>query len=198
MALIAYEEAIALLAEEERGEGWLPYCERRGIFQLPTAEWAGALAAKLVPLGAERILEVGAGGGALGRALIERGIAATLTDPAGSGDVERLSVREALGKHRPDLVLSCWLPFDLGAEKIILADPGVRWYLALVQTGPGFAGPEGFLGDPAWSAERVGAADRWSVSRADFLDGVDRGAHVRRGAAFLLTRNESQKAEGEL
>ena len=99
-------------------------------------------------------------------------------------------VREALGKHRPDLVLSCWLPFDLGAEKIILADPGVRWYLAVVQTGPGFAGPEGFLGDPAWSAERIGAADRWSISRADFLDGVDSGAHVRRGAAFLLTRNE--------
>ncbi len=190
MALIAYEEAIALLAEEERGEGWLPYCERREIFQLPTAEWAGALAANLLPLGAERILEVGAGTGALGRALIERGIAARLTDPAGRGDVERLGVRAALGKYRPDLVLSCWLPYDLGAEKIILADPGVRGYLALVQTGPGFAGPEGFLGDPAWSAKRIGAADRFSVSRADFLDGVDRGAHVRRGAAFLLTRNE--------
>ena len=139
MALIAYDEAIALLAQEERGEGWLSYCERRGIFQLPTAEWAGALAETLLPLGAERILEVGAGTGAMGRALAERGVAAHLTDPAGQGDVERLGVREALGKHRPDLVLSCWLPYDLGAEKIIMADPGVRWYLALVQTGPGFA-----------------------------------------------------------
>lgn len=190
MALIAYAEAIALIAREERGEGWLPYCERREIFQLPTAEWAGALAEALVPLGAGRILEVGAGGGALGDALIERGIALTMTDPAGRGDVERLGVREALGKYRPDLVLSCWLPIDLGAEKIILADPGVRWYLAIVQTGPGFAGPEGFLDNPAWSAERIEEADRWSVSRADFLDGVDSGAHVRRGAAFLLTRNE--------
>lgn len=194
MESFSYEEALARLAKEERGGGWLAYCERRGVYQWPVAEWVDALAGTLLPLGAKRPLEVGAGGGALGRALRERGLPFILTDPAGAvdsevmGDVERLSAADALEAHRPDLVLSCWLPFDLGAEKIIFAHPGVRWYLAVVQTGPGFAGSEALWTDHGWTSRRLEEADRWSVSRTDYLTEVDRGEHIRHGAAFLFTR----------
>ncbi len=193
---ISYEEALARLAGEERGGGWLAYCERRGVFQWPVIEWADALAGALMPLGAKRPLEVGAGGGTLGRAIRERGLPFILTDPEGAadsevmGDVERLNVEEALETHRPDLVLSCWLPFDLGAEKIIFADGGVRWYLAIVQTGPGFAGSEALWGDHGWNARRVEEADRWSVSRADYLTEVSHGDHIRHGASFLFSRKD--------
>ena len=195
MEPISYEEALARLAREEQGDGWLAYCEGRGVFQWPVTEWADALAGALIPLGAKRPLEVGAGCGSLGRALRERGLPFILTDPQGAtgseealGDVERLSVEEALETHRPDLVLSCWLPFDLGAEKIIFSDGGVRWYLAIVQAGPGFAGSEALWRDHGWTARRMEEADRWSVSRADYLTEVDRGAHIRHGAAFLFSR----------
>jgi len=200
--LIGYADALVLLAGEEGGEGWLSYCERLEIYQLPTAEWVDALAGAILPLGAERPVEVGAGSGELGRALIERGIPFALTDPAGTGSagpdpeggsvrlggVERLGAREALERHRPDLVLSCWLPFDSGAEEMILADPGVRWYLAIVQTGPGFAGSGALWRNPAWRAAPIGEADRWSVSRSDYLSEVTADEHARHGAAFLLTR----------
>ena len=188
MPLITYAEAVARIAGEERGAGWLAHCEREGIFQLPTAEWADAIAGTIAPLGAERPLEVGAGSGVFGRALIERGVSIRLTDPAGAGDVEPLGVAEALERHRPDLVLSCWLPIDLGAEKIIFAHPGVRWYLAVVQTGPRFTGSEALWADHGWRSRRIEAADRWSVSRSDFLSGVDRGEHVHHGAAFVFER----------
>lgn len=188
MEPVPYKEALARIAEEERRGGWLAYCESRGVYQWPTTEWVDALAGILLPLGARRPLEVGAGGGTLGRALRDRGLPFILTDPEGRGDVDRLSVAEALEAHRPDLVLSCWLPFDLGAEKIIFARPGVRWYLAVVQTGPGFAGSEALWRDHGWASRRIEEADRWSVSRTDSLTDIGKGEHIRHGAAFLFTR----------
>ena len=65
----SYEKTLVRLAEEERGGGWLAYCERRGVYQWPVAEWTGTLTEALLPLGAKRPLEIGAGGGALGQAL---------------------------------------------------------------------------------------------------------------------------------
>ncbi len=187
-ALPSYEEALGRLAEEERGGGWLPWCEAEGIFQLPVREWVDALAAVLRPLGAARPLEAGAGAGVLGRALRARGLPFVMTDPQGGEEIAPLGASAALARHRPDLVLTCWLPFDAGGEAAILADRGVRWHLAVVQTGPGFAGSETLWRAKGWEGRPLPEVDRWSVSRADFLSEVDRGEHVRRGAAFLFTR----------
>lgn len=191
MPLIGYEEALARLAREEAGEGWLPWCEAHGIYQLPTAEWAEALADAIRPLDPKRILEVGAGSGVLGQALMEQGISLHMTDPAGDGDVERLGAAEALSRHRPDMVVSCWLPFDLGAEKIIMSDPGVRWHLAIVQEGPGFAGSEALWHNTDWRPRRIEAADRWSISRSDYLSEVVSGEHIRHGGAYLFEHREN-------
>lgn len=190
MALIPYRDALALLAREEKGQGWAAWCEREGVHQLPVREWVDALAEALRGIGAEKPLEVGSGGGALGRALRERGVPLLLTDPRGGEGVEALEAAAALERHRPDLVLACWLPFDAGGEGRILAHPAVRWCLAVVQTGPGYAGSQALWRAPGWEAKPLEEVNRWAVSRADFLSGVDRGGHVRRGAAFLLARTK--------
>lgn len=195
MALTTYDEALTLLAKQEGGEGWLVYCEKHGIYQLPTAEWVDAIAGTILPLGAQRPLEVGAGSGELGRALSQRGIPFAITDPAISslaGNIEQLGARDALAKHCPDLVLSCWLPFDSDVEKTILTTSSVRWYLAIVQTGPGFSGGETLWQNPAWHAAPIVEAGRWSVSRSDFLSGVTDGMHVHHGVAILFSRQPPQ------
>jgi hypothetical protein len=140
MPLIGYEEALACLAREEGGKGWLPWCEAHGIYQLPTAEWVEVLANTIRPLDPKRILELGAGSGALGRALM---------------------------------------------------DPRVRWHLAIVQEGPGFAGTEVLWRNTDWSSRRIEAADHWSISRSDYLTEVVGGEHIRHGTAYLFERHEN-------
>lgn len=185
---LPYAEAIRRLAEEERGGGWLAFCEERNVYQLPVIEWLDALTGEISGLAPEAPLEVGAGGGAIGKALRAGGVSLRLTDPRGGPGVEALDAKGALGAYAPDFVFSCWLPFDSGAQEAILRTASPRWYLAVAQRGPGYSGVEALLDAPGWRARELREANRWSVSRADFLDGVDSGEHVRRGTAYLLER----------
>ncbi|MBT3352730.1 MAG: hypothetical protein HN400_15755, partial [Nitrospinaceae bacterium] len=142
-------------------------------------------------LAPRHVVEVGSGAGALGRALMAQGIPLRMTDPAGDDDIEPLGAEEALSRYRPDMVVSCWLPFDLGAEKIILANPDVRWYLVILQEGPGFAGSEHLWRNSDWISQRIETADRWSVSRSDYLTEVVSGEHIRHGGAYLFERHKN-------
>ena len=123
-----------------RGElSWMTELTPLGpIYLIPTRPFLRALAARIRACGAKRVLEVAAGDGHLGRALARMApdLHVALSDsgswerpaarmtPAermahrrsriagialGEG-VERLEVRAAIRKHRPDLVLACWLP----------------------------------------------------------------------------------------
>ncbi len=185
---LPYAEAIAKLAEVERKDGWLAFCERENLFQLPVVEWLDALTKEILALAPESPLEVGAGDATIGKALQARGVNLKLTDPAGSDRVETLDARDALLAHTPDFVFSCWLPFDSGAEKQILDTRSIHWYLAVVQQGPGYAGSDALWGTPGWDVRELSEVNRWSVSRADFLSEVDAGEHVRHGMAYLFTR----------
>lgn len=187
---LPYAEAIAILAEEERGDGWLVYCERENLYQLPVVEWLDALREEILALAPEAPLEVGAGDATIGKALQARGVNLKLTDPAGRNGTEVLDARNALIAHAPDFVFSCWLPYDSGAERQILGARSIRWYLAVVQRGPGYAGSEALWEAPGWSVRELSEVNRWSVSRADFLSEVDSGEHVRHGMAYLFTREE--------
>ena len=69
MKPLPYAEAIARLAEEECGEGWLVYCERKNLYQLPVTEWLDALIEEISALAPETPLEVGAGDAITGKAL---------------------------------------------------------------------------------------------------------------------------------
>lgn len=187
---LPYAEAIAILAEEERGDGWLVYCERENLYQLPVVEWLDALREEILALAPEAPLEVGAGNGTIGKALQARGLNLKLTDPAGRDGTEALDAREALNAHAPDFVFSSWVPYDSDAERQILEAMSLRWYLAVVQQGPGYTGSEALWDTPGWSVRELSEVNRWSVSRADFLSEVDSGEHVRHGMAYLFTREE--------
>ena len=81
MKPLPYAEAIARLAEEERGEGWLIFCERKNLYQLPVVEWLDALIEEISALAPETALEVGAGDAIIGKALQAGGVDLKLTDP---------------------------------------------------------------------------------------------------------------------
>lgn len=185
---LPYTEAIAKLAEEERGDGWLAFCEGENLYQLPVVEWLDALGEEIAALAHKSPLEIGAGDATIGKALQERGVNLKLTDPAGSDGVETLEAQDALLAYAPDFVFSCWLPFDSGAERQILGASSIRWYLAVVQQGPGYAGSEALWEASGWSVRELNEVNRWSVSRADFLSEVDSGEHVQHGMAYLFTR----------
>ncbi len=190
MKPLPYAEAMAKLAEEERGEGWLVFCERENLYQLPVTEWLDALIGEISVLAPETPLEVGAGDAIIGKALQARGVNLKLTDPAGGDGTEALDAKDALIAYAPDFVFSCWLPFDSGAERSILDTPSLRWYLAVVQQGPGYAGSEALWDTPGWSVRELSEVNCWSVSRADFLSDVDSGEHIRHGMAYLFTRED--------
>ena len=190
MKPLPYAEAIARLAEEERRNGWLVFCERKNLYQLPITEWLDALIEEISALAPETPLEVGTGDAVIGKALQAGGVGLKLTDPAGRDGVVALDARDALITHAPDFVFSCWLPFDSGAEQSILRAPSLRWYLAVVQQGPGYAGGEALWDAPGWGVRELSEVNRWSVSRADFLSDVDSGEHIRHGMAYLFTRED--------
>ena len=185
---LPYAEAVKRLAEEERGGGWLAFCEARSVYQLPVVEWLDELIVEISALAPEAPLEVGSGCAAIGKALRAGGVNLKLTDPVGSPGVEAMDAEGAIRAHAPDFVFSCWLPFDSGAERSILRAASLRWYLAVAQRGPGYSGVEALWSAPGWRARELSGVNRWSVSRADFLSGVDSGEHVRHGMAYLLTR----------
>ena len=190
MKPLPHAEAIAKLAEEERGDGWLVFCERENLYQLPVVEWLDALIGEISALAPETPLEVGAGDAIIGKALQARGVNLKLTDPAGRDGVVALDAKDALIAYAPDFVFSCWLPFDSGAERSILDTPSLRWYLAVVQQGPGYSGGEALWNAPGWRVRELGEVNHWSVSRADFLSDVDSGEHIRHGMAYLFTRED--------
>lgn len=97
------------------------YCLRRGLYQFPTSElieWLRHV------IGGRSAIEIGAGNGAIGRALgiprtdsyvqttpAMRMVYAmqgqTITDPP--ADVERLEASEAVAKYQPEVVIGCWV-----------------------------------------------------------------------------------------
>ena len=188
---LPYAEAVAMLAEEERGDGWLVYCEKENLYQLPVVEWLNALGEEILALAPE----APPGSGSRRRSDREsaqgvRSESKTHRPRRTRGSTEALDARDALIAHAPDLVFSCWLPYDSGAERQILEAKRLRWYLPVVQGGPGYAGSEALWEAPGWSVRELSEVNRWSVSRADFLSEVDSGEHVRRGMAYLFTREE--------
>ncbi len=185
---LPYAEAMEMLAEEEQRKGWLLYCEGKNLYQLPVIEWLDALREEIVALAPQRPLEVGAGAAIIGKALQSHGVHLKLTDLAGQDGVEALDARDALTVHTPDFVFSCWLPFDSGVDRLVFGEKNLRWYLTIVQQGPGYAGSESLWDAPGWRVRELSEVNRWSVSRADFLSEIDSGEHVRHGMAYLFTR----------
>ena len=103
------------LAQAETRAGFLPVCRARGYYHLPTAEFVRALVRLLRSLPGP-YLDVGAGQGAVARAVRAAGVPLIATDdgtwwPEGlPPDVERRDLANALTAHRPGTVLTVWPP----------------------------------------------------------------------------------------
>lgn len=167
----------------ERSNGWLAWCEGRGLFVIPSDEFVAALR-EVAPADA---LEIGAGDGTLAGLL---GIRAT--DPRG-GPVEALDAREAIAKYAPGAVLTVFPPIDAGIEKIVLESPGVNWYLYIGPLIYGRPGPAALWrsldrAEPmGWAAEEPEAVNGVLLTRLDHLADFTRATH-RRGAGAVIFR----------
>jgi hypothetical protein len=179
---------------------WLEFCERHGLYQVVTREYAEILASRLKRLSPRRILEVGAGSGRLASALRARGLDILATDPGtwpGSVPpawVERAGIGEALARHRPELVIGAWLPADTPAHRQVLSDPGVRWYCVIDHHQNGIVGAEALADTPGWDVTRLAEADRWALTRWDSLTDITHGNLVQHGVTLLFARQTPANA----
>lgn len=105
------------------------------LFFIPTAQWIAGLARLIRLVGAQKVLEAGAGDGFTSQCLRHAGVEVTATD-LGEGyrvhpgpEVVLASHTEALERFEPDFVLWCWPPFGARFPEDIITHPKVRYYL---------------------------------------------------------------------
>ncbi len=106
---------------------FLNYCHRKNVFEFFTKEYVDALASYILsrkeilkPKGKLKVLEIGAGNGALSFFLNKRfsgsGVKSIATDSGewkletGVYPVENISHVEAIEKHNPDIIIFSWMP----------------------------------------------------------------------------------------
>lgn len=182
-----FDEWLGLMEEAERGDGWLAWCESRGVFVAWNPPFIAALATALRRCaGEDTVLEVAAGDGTLARLLAREGVAVRATD-AQCG-AEPLSCQEALANYELKTVLSCFAPLDAGIEAHVTAHPGVERYLYIGPLINDRPGPDALWSHPGWTRERLPAVDEFLISRLDFLTDFTRRTLRRRAAALLLSR----------
>ena len=186
--VLPYIDVINKLAIEEKSEGWLAWCEDNELFQYPVLEWIDTIAETIRNTGSKKNLEIASGNGIIGNAIKDSGLPIVLSDLTGKQDIENLDAKKALSKYNPDLVFTCWVPFDSEIDSLILNYPTVKWYLTVIQTGSGFLGNELIWNFPGWNFKEILSTIDFSVSRTDFLTKIDHGEHIVHGKTFLFTR----------
>lgn len=191
--ILSYKETIEKLALEERSEGWLAWCEDNQLYQYPVIEWIQIIRNVIKKTGSKKNLEIASGNGIIGNAIKETGVQIVLSDVINNKNIENLDAKRALKKYNPDLVFTCWTPYDSDIDSLILKYPTVTWYLTVIQTGSGFAGNELIWNLPEWDFQEIQTASKFSVSRTDFLTNVDHGDHIIHGKTFLFTKKMENK-----
>jgi len=211
--LLSFEQALRLARECEEGKrgdvgSWLEYCVVNGIYQFICQEFADALARLMRSLAPASPIEICAGDGLLGRALRLRGIPVKSTDAKLSKDkgnmnkageardfvspereeVETLSVRDALDKYDPDLVIGCWVPIDADLDLQVMRHPTVRRYIYIGQELNGILGPDAIWREPGWDSAPIPDLDRYSLCRSDYFGGSSGDILVQHGKSVLFTR----------
>ena len=188
--LPTFEAQLNKVAAAERGDGWLSACDDTDRFLLPNQQFVASLAELLRSLDSRPILEVCAGRGELAEALRWAGIPIVATDaePAAGSAVERAPTEEALRRHRPAVVLGCFVPVDAGVDQAVLRFPSVRHYLVLGARLGGLLGSAALWRNPNWSARRLEQVSRWMLTRHDVWLGMPRQPILQHGEAWHLRR----------
>jgi len=189
--LPTFQSQLGEIAAAERRDGWLSACERNGRYWVPTQEFQAAFAEFLRRLSSGPILEVCAGRGELAEAISAAGVQVVATDanpPAGSR-VIRASAEEALSRHRPAVVLGCFVPFDSGVDELVMTFPSVHHYVVLGARIGGLFGSAALWNDPAWTSEPLRHVSRWMLTRHDVWLGASRQKILQHGEAWRFRRN---------
>ena len=193
---MTFEEARTLVASCDGGtdefSSWIDYCRTREVFFLPTTEFACEVVRLVRALGAQRVVEICAGAGRLARALAQAGLSLTATDPQGGEGVETLDVAAALRKHRPDLVIAAWVPSDIRADRMVLEDDCVRWYLWINAEINGLLFSPDFQEIPGVRVRQLPELARWTVSRLDYLSDFTCGHLVQHARVVLFERKTEE------
>lgn len=114
----------------------MPLVEPKGIYCFYTRELVERLAARI---GDRRTLEIAAGDGTLSRFLRDAGVDVTATDDYSWAHsvrydpalVRREEAREALRRHRPEVVLCSWPPPGNPFERHVFTTPSVQLYVVI-------------------------------------------------------------------
>jgi len=183
------QQILAELAEAEHGAGWLAVCEEAGRYLVLSRELVDALVDALGPLPGP-VLEVCAGRGELAEALRSGGgldVLAADADPFPGSAVVRAAAPEAIERFEPATVIGCFVPFDAGVDRAVLAAPSVQNYLVLGARLGGQLGSRELWNSPGWSRAPVPLVARWMITRHDVWLGPDRPL-LKHGEAWLLRR----------
>ncbi len=182
------------MALAERAEGWLVRCAETNRYLAPSAELIQALARTLRSLTAGAVLEVGAGGGQLARALRVAGVNIRATDPHPAPDtpVQQIPAAEALDLYQPRVVLGSFIPVDSGVDAAVLACRRVRHYLVLGARLGGLFGSDVLWSTPGWKALPLDHLAPWLVTRHDVcLDPSGKAAAIAPSGRNLLRHGEA-------
>ena len=147
--LPTYSEVIELCKEKTKKSisNWFMYQDETHIYEYLNSDYIDALAKILAPY--KRILEVGAGNGRLSHFLRQRLPNAFIvaTDNGSWGiepvfPVEKMEYTEALEKHKPEIVISCWMPYADDWTPEFRGCDSVKGYVLIGETDGGCCGRE--------------------------------------------------------
>jgi len=113
----------------------MPLVQPKGIYCF----YSRALVRSLATLiGGRSCVEIAAGDGTLSRFLTDEGVAVTATDDYSwrnsvqyTDTVLRQDAREALRRHRPEVVLCSWPPAGNRFERLVFRTPSVQLYIVI-------------------------------------------------------------------
>lgn len=135
---------------EEMGRAfgqWYKMRQDLHIYECLNQQHVDALANFLKPY--KKILEVGAGNGRLSHFLRERlPDASIVAIDNGSWEieplfsVEKMEIDEALEKYQPEIVISCWMPYQADWTPMFRACSSVQGYILIGETDGGCCGTE--------------------------------------------------------
>jgi hypothetical protein len=147
--LPTYREVVEFCRNMQQGLSleWYKLREEQHMYELHNRDYIDALAKILIPY--KNILEVGAGDGRLSHFLRQRLPESKIVaidngswkiEPAFS--VETMEIDEALEKYKPDLVISCWMPYSADWTPLFRQCNSVRGYVLIGETDGGCCGCE--------------------------------------------------------
>lgn len=202
--LPTYLEVVEFCKSMKQGlsRDWYKLRKEQNIYEFHNRDYIDALAKALTPY--RNILEVGAGDGRLSYFLRQRLPDSSIVaiDNGSWGiepvfPVEKMEIDEALEKYKPDLVISCWMPYKDDWTPLFRACDSVKGYVLIGETDGGCCGNEelwfgaegeapGYIKD-GFARQNLDELRRLQICRTDYYDDLDDDWRHSATVLFLRT-----------